>query len=1102
MKILAVYPGRFQPFHKGHGMVYKWLKNKFGNATIATSNKVEAPKSPFNFDEKKKMMTLAGVTPSDVQQVTNPYIAKEILRQHDPDTTVLVFAVSEKDMQEDPRFSFKPTRTGKPGYLQPYPKDGKGVEPFGDPERPRGYVIVTPTFQFDVLGKPMTSASEFRKEFASADEDTQKKMVKDLFGKYDASVHRLMDKKIKAIMKEQISFTKWRQLSEEITHKDFGPMLDSFVAFASDELGLKSLPNIKYQSEKDTKKSFGGYNPVTNELVVATKNRHPMDIFRTVAHELVHHKQNGEGRIKDVAKEGSDGSDIENEANSLAGVIMRKFGRNNPKNFKMTSLVENTLEEGIYDPAQLKAVFLAGGPGSGKDFILSKTLQGHGLTEINSDTAFEYLMAREGLDPKMPDSEKELRDPLRGKAKTTTRAKQRLNLIGRKGIIINGTADDVEKIGKIKKMLEGAGYDTMMVFVNTSNEVSRQRNIERGEAGGRTVPEDIRQEKWEASQAARPEYEEMFGKNAFVAIDNSIDTRKAPKEVEEAIKNVFNMVWKMVNKFTKSPPNQQKQQKAVSREIQKRGITDFKTANVSASISRPTRVSAPSQDDMAQARALGLSYYGFGRFGKNINGKNVVTHTVQNGRLVPKQRAMSEGFAPGAPMPSQGQIAMNVRQKNPTVGANPTLPGAGARSPVNRMADTARSFNRLNRASPSIQRAIGEEDENVNEDLRKWFREKWVRYDTKGNIKGDCAREPGEGKPKCRPLASAVAMGKEARAKSARRKRRKDPVANRKGKGGKPVFVKTEAVSWAQQAAIAIAKKKSGKYDKEGNRIDEAVLVEKNVPTNPELWSRAKAMARQKFDVYPSAYANGWASKWYKSKGGGWKSVNEAEEEIPMSKKGKPKRKLINDIDEAFDAFINTPSDREWGKTSLANIYKMGTPGQWNTEAPVKGKIKIKTKLKENLPPVGFDFGNNGVGPTFGISRSPALVGGYGIGTSVAMNEYNDYNNMGTVPKQGKEEIEEDKDPRLVRAGVAGFNKPKRTPTHPKKSHIVVAKEGDRVKTIRFGQQGAETAGAPKEGESHRMKMKRKSFKARHGRNIAKGRMSAAYWADKVKWEE
>ena len=92
------------------------------------------------------------------------------------------------------------------------------------------------------------------------------------------------------------------------------------------------------------------------------------------------------------------------------------------------------------------------------------------------------------------------------------------------------------------------------------------------------------------------------------------------------------------------------------------------------------------------------------------------------------------------------------------------------------------------------------------------------------------------------------------------------------------------------------------------------------------------------------------------------------------------------------------------------------------------------------------------------------------------------------------------KDPRLARAGVSGFNKPKRTPNHPKKSHIVVAKEGDKIKTIRFGQQGVKTAGKTKTGESKRQKARRKSFKARHGKNIKKGKMSAAWWSAKVKW--
>jgi hypothetical protein len=90
------------------------------------------------------------------------------------------------------------------------------------------------------------------------------------------------------------------------------------------------------------------------------------------------------------------------------------------------------------------------------------------------------------------------------------------------------------------------------------------------------------------------------------------------------------------------------------------------------------------------------------------------------------------------------------------------------------------------------------------------------------------------------------------------------------------------------------------------------------------------------------------------------------------------------------------------------------------------------------------------------------------------------------------------KDPRLARAGVSGYNKPKRTPKHPTKSHVVVAKEGDKIKTIRFGQQGV--SGAGKNPKTAKDKARKKSFKARHAKNISKGKMSAAYWANKTKW--
>ena len=144
----------------------------------------------------------------------------------------------------------------------------------------------------------------------------------------------------------------------------------------------------------------------------------------------------------------------------------------------------------------------------------------------------------------------------------------------------------------------------------------------------------------------------------------------------------------------------------------------------------------------------------------------------------------------------------------------------------------------------------------VKEDLRNWFdpnhpKGGWKRVNSKGEVVGDCAREPGEPKPKCMSNAQRASLSKKEKASAVRRKRKEDPNPERQGD---PINVKSKVNENMEQ------------------------LDEKNKPTNPELWSRAIAQAKSKFDVYPSAYANGWASKWYKEKGGGWKSVAEAAE--------------------------------------------------------------------------------------------------------------------------------------------------------------------------------------------------------------------------------
>jgi hypothetical protein len=324
-------------------------------------------------------------------------------------------------------------------------------------------------------------------------------------------------------------------------------------------LQIDHLPNIEFITDRKwvtENRSFGGYNPYYKTLTVYVNNRNLADILRTLSHELVHHKQNEDGRLgKDISKEGATGSDIENEANYEAGKVMRWFAKANPQMFKSGYVTESTLTEGINDPAKMKAVFLAGGPGSGKDFIMKKALVGHGLTEVNSDNALEHLMKKRGLNMKMPKSEDYERNLARGVAKTTTKKKEELALAARRGLIINGTADDPDKIARIKAELERNGYETKMLFVNTNDAVSRQRNIERGQQGGRKVPDgtnekgvpdgsmDIRTEKWEAAQTAKPTLEKLFGKEHFIHVDNSEDIREVSPERRKEIEAQHNELF-------------------------------------------------------------------------------------------------------------------------------------------------------------------------------------------------------------------------------------------------------------------------------------------------------------------------------------------------------------------------------------------------------------------------------------------------------------------------------------------------------------------------------------------------------------------------------
>ena len=201
----------------------------------------------------------------------------------------------------------------------------------------------------------------------------------------------------------------------------------------------------------------------------------------------------------------------------------------------------------------------------------------------------------------------------------------------------------------------------------------------------------------------------------------------------------------------------------------------------------------------------------------------------------------------------------------------------------------------------------------LKEDLRKWFSKTdpagdWKRINSKGEVVGPCAREPGEPKPKCMSAEKRASLTKKERAAAVRAKRKHDPNPERKGE------------------PINVSNFGKGKISENMENLNE-----KNVPTNPELWSRAKALARSKFDVYPSAYANGWASKWYKGKGGSWKYVSEAvkdkydegeyDQEGDMAKSDL--RSIIANAKELHDMIDDAENLPEWcqSKITLAEDY-------------------------------------------------------------------------------------------------------------------------------------------------------------------------------------
>ena len=215
------------------------------------------------------------------------------------------------------------------------------------------------------------------------------------------------------------------------------------------------------------------------------------------------------------------------------------------------------LQEGLNDPNIFKAFFLAGGPGSGKSYVVRKTTGGTGLKIVNSDDAFEKLLKDAGLSLKMPPEEEKPRDIQRKRAKELTKKRRDNYIEGRIGIIIDGTGKDYDKIAKQSIQLRQLGYDTHMIFVNTSLDTALERNAKRD----RSVPESIAIKSWKTVQSNIGKFSQHFRQN-FIVVDNNDAT-------EDVMTPVFKQIQGLLRKKVKSPLAKQ----WVMQQMKDRGIT-------------------------------------------------------------------------------------------------------------------------------------------------------------------------------------------------------------------------------------------------------------------------------------------------------------------------------------------------------------------------------------------------------------------------------------------------------------------------------------------------------------------------------------------------
>ena len=215
------------------------------------------------------------------------------------------------------------------------------------------------------------------------------------------------------------------------------------------------------------------------------------------------------------------------------------------------------LREGVYDPGIFKAFFLAGGPGSGKTFVTRAAFGGKGLKLVNSDAAFERGLKKANLSLKMPDEEEYFRNIVRAKAKMTTATQLDTYVQGRLGLVIDATGRDMNVINTQKRMLDQLGYDSYMVFVNTSLEVALERNKNRP----RSIPEYIVTNSWNGVQRNIGQFQRIFSPNRMLIVDNN-------RSEKELVTLTLNTAAKFIRSQLRSTPQNLTAKQWIANELQ------------------------------------------------------------------------------------------------------------------------------------------------------------------------------------------------------------------------------------------------------------------------------------------------------------------------------------------------------------------------------------------------------------------------------------------------------------------------------------------------------------------------------------------------------